>query len=309
MSNSCLEAINSKQIIDCSVRVTAQTEISGIELHELPEGKHPLRELINGYGFDKEPAEHHFNNSDAWPLNYLVIQMKVDPSISRRVLLVLTTELSHLLKVAIQLQYGTENFLYYGKPDVPDNCLAYLDGKGQQIWSYHQSIEHTFPAELLKFDNVQFKNLCEELASNWAGNIWPLHRFLRAIPYRCRLDCDSLLDLVFSLEAMFQQSANSQFIRTYCGCFEKDVDDARIVKEILKEAFGVRNRIVHAGKWFDADSEISVGMKKMKLPKLILAVKTIVTKAMIQGLKNAPAYSGKPTLNEETLTKMFFESK
>jgi hypothetical protein len=141
---------------------------------------------------------------------------------------------------------------------------------------------HEVLIETTKIKNIEL-NL-EVLASVWHYNLWPVHRYLKAVESDM-ISMDNLLDLIYALEGLFKHNTSSEFIKTMCLiniCENKK--EAKRMKELLDVAFKIRNEIAHGGKvYLSYDKEKLQGKEvsveivywKMKQITAVMIIKAI----------------------------------
>ncbi len=176
-------------------------------------------------------------------------------------------ELASFFLATIHLSFPTSGHMWNDKTSVYDGIFQ-IKSKRRMYACFMptSSFMHEVLIEKEKMQNVTI-NL-KGLADVWHYNLWPLLRFLKAVESD-KTSMDNLLDLLFSLEGMFEKNATTDFIKTTCLiqlCETKK--QAKYMKQILDHAFRIRNQIAHGEKSFTGYEYLKVDGKQ-KLSEFI----------------------------------------
>lgn len=186
------------------------------------------------------------------------------------------TELSSFFLAGLHLSFPTSSFMPFDNNHINDGYIQINSNK--KVFA-NTNCSDAFMHEVLiesdKIENVLMINL-ERLSSVWHLNLWPLKRYLIAVESD-RITMDNLLDLLYSLEGLFQKNASSDFIKTFCTIsISKTKHKAIELKELLDIAFRIRNDIAHGERSYDAFDIIKFRGKEIQAEEIFWRMKTIV---------------------------------
>jgi hypothetical protein len=187
----------------------------------------------------------------------------------------LISEVDALFKAAVQLLDPTGfSLMGYGERDLPGLFVVGVDGMtdSDQISNGY----HTYPGVCSESKKTDLCDLIDGLASKWHLNLWPIHRYLRAIP-DIHADFENVLDLLFAIEGVFPKNATTDLVKlTSALCMAKTKQDiARGVIQRLGVAYKIRNNIVHGSIATDAHDKVVVEGKKVSAQHLFFDVRQI----------------------------------
>jgi len=137
----------------------------------------------------------------------------------------------------------------------------------------------------LKDSLKDFINLLEILSSIWHLNLWPLERFVKAVNSE-NITMENLLDLIFSLEGLFDKNVSSDFVKHCCIVLTSGSKrEANKNRDILKKAYKIRNGIVHGSRVYNGFEEVVVNGKKILSQELFFFLKPIIAKMILFTIK------------------------
>lgn len=167
---------------------------------------------------------------------------------------------------------------------------------------------HTYPVILEPESTKDFETVFQLLADRWHFPLWPVHRFLKALPDQIA-DVEGLLDLLFSLEGLFEKNASSDSMRLTCAILcSQQISNAKKVDENLKKAFLIRNEIVHGGKSFTGLEKHKASAGEKISWEIFWDLKTIVAgmiRLALDKLAASPDMRNLRILSEDVLARVF----
>jgi hypothetical protein len=128
--------------------------------------------------------------------------------------LAVSKELASFFLAALHLTFPTESVMMGSESPMNDGYFQIVSGKktyASKVAS--NAFMHEILIETTKLSNIE-TNL-NGLASVWHYDLWSLNRYLRAVESD-QISMDNLLDLIYSLEGLFEKSASAEFIKTMC---------------------------------------------------------------------------------------------
>ncbi|HCW06021.1 MAG TPA: hypothetical protein DGG95_01505 [Cytophagales bacterium] len=192
-------------------------------------------------------------------------------------------ELASFFLTGLHLSFPTESIVV--RNDSPINDGFFLIKSGNKSYAAKvktSAFMHEILIETTKRSNIEI-NL-KGLSSVWHFDLWPLKRFLNAVESD-QISMDNLLDLIYSLEGLFEKSASADFIKSMCIlnlCRTKK--DAREMKNLLDVAYRIRNDIAHGERSYDLYDYVKLGGKETLAQMIYWKMKTIVACMLIKSL-------------------------
>lgn len=122
------------------------------------------------------------------------------------------------------------------------------------------------------------------LSKVWHCNLWSLKRYLIAVKSNS-LDMDNMLDLIYSLEGLFEKNTSSDFIKLFCIaklCANKN--EALLMKNKLDLVFKLRNDITHGGKYYRGYEKLNLNGKEILSQHLYWDMKEIVSTMLVHAI-------------------------
>jgi len=159
--------------------------------------------------------------------------------------------------------------------------LIYFSNNNKFIYSNEFESAFTYPVVFIKKGLKEFNNLIEVLSSIWRFNLWPLRRFAKAFNSE-NVDMENFLDLIFSLEGLFDKNISSDFIKHSCiVLISKNHKEAKKIRNLLDQTYKIRNNIVHGSQIYKGFEEIKLNGKKTLSQKIFFELKPIVARMIL----------------------------
>ena len=192
-------------------------------------------------------------------------------------------ELATLFVAGLHLTYPTRSLMMWNDSPVNDGIYSTFSGRKKSIsrLSTDMFMHHVLITKS-RLDSVS-KNI-SGLAGAWHLNLWSLKRFLVAVKSNL-INMDNLLDLVYSLEGLFEKNASSDFIKLFCTLsLASNKSEAHGTKNLLDLAFKIRNEIAHGGSYYNGYEELHLNGKKILAETVYWEMKTLVTQMLIKAI-------------------------
>jgi hypothetical protein len=222
-----------------------------------------------------------------------------------------------LIKEIGRIFYSATHLKYYSKFPIFTSLnlkkykyggLIYISSKNKYIYSIELISEFTYPIVFLKESLEDFINLLDILSNIWHLNLWPLERFIKAFNSE-NIDMENLLELIFSLEGLFDEKVSSDFIRYCCIVLTSgDKKEANKNRDILNRVYRIRNDIVHGKKIYNGFEEIKINGKKTLSQTLFFYLKPIVAKMILFAIEkiNKNSKLKNLTINSDDMIEKIF---
>jgi hypothetical protein len=192
-------------------------------------------------------------------------------------------ELASFFLAGIHLSFPTESVMM--RNDNPVNDGFFQISSGRQTYACKvatNAFMHEILIEKSKLSNIE-TNL-NGLASVWHYDLWSLNRYLKAVESD-QISIDNLLDLIYSLEGLFDKSTSSEFVKTMCLlnlCRTKK--EARSMKNLLDLAYRIRNDIAHGGLSYDPYDYVKLEGKDILAQTVYWKIKSITAAMLIKAI-------------------------
>lgn len=159
--------------------------------------------------------------------------------------------------------------------------LFYFSNNNKFIYSNEFESAFTYPVVFIKKGLKEFNNLIEVLSSIWHFSLWPLRRFAKAFNSE-NVDMENFLDLIFSLEGLFDKNISSDFIKHSCiVLISKNHKEAKKIRNLLDQTYKIRNNIVHGSQIYKGLEKIKLDGKKTLSQKIFFELKPIVARMIL----------------------------
>jgi Apea-like HEPN len=192
-------------------------------------------------------------------------------------------ELSSFFLAGLHLSFPTESVMM--RNDNPINDGYFQISSGRQTYACKiatNAFMHEILIETSKLSNIHV-NL-NSLSSVWHYDLWSLNRYLRAVESD-QVSIDNLLDLIYSLEGLFDKSTSAEFIKTMCLLnLCKTKKEAKSMKNLLDLAYRIRNEIAHGGLTFDPFDSIKLEGRDILTQTVYWKTKNIVAGMLIKAI-------------------------
>ncbi len=311
--SGALMGIKPEEVIRVHVTITSLTEFHcGKPLMDIAEKLVP-----------RFPRSDAHNNVDiGWRQNYLVTTIELartfrDNDESKRSMeyvtafheaMAINKEVSALIKAAIQLVYHCVYMPLNSSQGRWGVGLAFIHSASKIHTEEIRDYTHTYPAILEPESRNSFEHVFQLLAERWYFSLWPIHRFLKAIPGEFA-EVEGILDLLFALEGLFEKNASSDLIRlTSAILCSRHLSNARQVDDLLKRAFSIRNEIVHGGKSYTGLEKQNTSKGEKIVWEIFWDLKTVVAgmiRLSLEKLVVNPEMRNLRFLADDVLTRVF----
>jgi hypothetical protein len=202
-------------------------------------------------------------------------------------------EIGAFFRASLHLTYASSCIVGWTKRSGAGGLTFILSG-GSQCAEPNETDSFTCPCGIL--NDGQLAATMSELAEVWHLSLWPIHRYLRALPSQ-ELEMENLLDLIFTLEGLFAEKTSSDMIRVTSAILVGNSKKRAIeINEILKAAFHVRNEVAHGGKYYDGLEPIELGGETVHAQDLFWMVRDIVAPMIRHALIKLRSTAGMKTL-------------
>ncbi len=153
--------------------------------------------------------------------------------------------------------------------------LIYVESNKKWLFDLWSTATYTFPAIYMEPHLEDFKTLLDLMANLWHFPIWPVHRFLKALNAEY-IEMENLLDLLYALEGVFPKNTSSEFIRIASALFlSNNRKEAIEINEVLKQAFQIRNDIVHGAQHYTGMEKVNLEGQEVLSQKVFWKVRRI----------------------------------
>ncbi|HYF32819.1 MAG TPA: hypothetical protein VD993_16960 [Chitinophagaceae bacterium] len=192
-------------------------------------------------------------------------------------------ELSSFFLATLHLCFPSESFMMRNHNPINDGYFQIQSGRRTYASRVStNAFMHEILIETSKMSNVETS--MNSLAEVWHYDLWSLDRYLRAVESD-QISMDNLLDLIYSLEGLFEKSTSAEFIKTMCVlnlCNSRK--EARAMRNLLDLAYKIRNEIVHGGISFDPFDKVKLEGKEILAQSVYWKTKTIVAQMLIKAI-------------------------
>jgi len=191
----------------------------------------------------------------------------------------LAEEVGGLLRAAIHLTFsGYAGVSEQAPRHQQGGSLMFLKCPGQSEFWPRLVTDFTYHAYFKAQQMEDFRNRLDALADVWHLPLWPMHRYLKAHSGEV-VEMDSLLDFLFALEGLFGRNTSADFIKLACSLLLSDSrNEALEVQDILRQAFEIRNSIVHEGQHYTGYEEVNLKGGPEQCRELLGRARTVVSK-------------------------------
>lgn len=205
----------------------------------------------------------------------------------------LLKELAYFFLAAVHLTFPSKSIMGWNENHINDGIFYIASGRRRYI-NPLKTDAYTHEV-LINQGGIQRLNTnLHHLSKNWHFNLWSLRRFLVSV-HSNRVNMDNLLDLMYALEGLFDKNVSSDFIKVFVftRLSNQDKKKAKNLKSLLDTCFKMRNEMVHAGRYYDADEEIKLAGETVPADdiywkmKEVVAVMIILAIAKLNTQKNA----------------------
>jgi len=186
--------------------------------------------------------------------------------------------------------------------------LIYVESNNKWLFDLWSTATYTFPAVYMESHLEEFEASLDLIANLWHFSLWPVHRFLKALNTEY-IEMENLLDLLYALEGVFPKNASSEFIRVAAALFlSNNRKETTEINEVLKQAFQIRNDIVHGAQHYTGMERVKLEGKEVISQKVFWKVRRIVAKMIIIAIQKLVRTQGMRNLKinvQDLLEKMY----
>lgn len=197
--------------------------------------------------------------------------------------LAVSKELSSFFLATLHLSFPTESFMMRNQNPINDGYFQIQSGKHTYASNLStNAFMHEILIETSKLNNVTTN--MDGLAAIWHYDLWSLNRYLRAVESD-QISMDNLLDLIYSLEGLFEKNTSVEFVKTMCVlnlCNSKK--EARALKNQLDLAYKIRNEIAHGGLSYDPFDKVKLEGKEILAQDVYWETKRTVAAMLIKAI-------------------------
>lgn len=186
--------------------------------------------------------------------------------------------------------------------------LIYVESNNKWLFDLWSTATFTFPAIYMETHLEDFEALLDLMANLWHLTLWPVHRFLKALNAEY-IEIENLLDLLYALEGVFPKNTSSEFIRVAAALFlSNNRGEAKEINEFLKQAFQIRNDIVHGAQHYTGLEKVKLEGQEVLSQKVFWKVRRIVAKMIYVAIQKLVRTQGMRSLRinvQDLLEKMY----
>ncbi|MFV8344218.1 hypothetical protein [Flavobacterium sp. XS2P39] len=208
-------------------------------------------------------------------------------------------EISSFFLSALHLTFPTRSIMMWNDNPINDGIMHLNSVKKNYFTSMNTDnfMHHVLIVEQ-QLDNL--KTNIQGLSKVWHLNLWSLKRYLIAVKSNL-VDMDNLLDLIYSLEGLFEKNTSSDFIKLFCSAsLCKKHNDAKKMKSKLDLVFKLRNEMAHGGLHYQGYEKIKLDGKEILSQELYWDMKTIVSQMLILSISKLLKNTEMRNLNFKT---------
>jgi hypothetical protein len=162
----------------------------------------------------------------------------------------------------------------------PEGGLIQISSMGKYYSGAELTSEYSYPAIFIPDKVESLQKIINVLSKYWHLSMWPLFRYLKALS-GTYIQMEDFLDLLFSLEGLFDKNASSDFIKLACSVLTSESRAEAIhTQDLLDCAYRMRNEIVHGGISYDGFEKINIGGKEELSQTVFFELRKIVAKIL-----------------------------
>lgn len=192
-------------------------------------------------------------------------------------------ELAFFFLAGLHLSFPTQSVMMNNDAPLNDGFFQITSGsKHYASKVMTNAFMHEILIETSKIFNIEI--ILKGLASVWHYDLWPLKRYLNAVESD-QISMDNLLDLIYSLEGLFEKNTSSDFIKSMCILsLCKTRKDAKKMKILLDVAYRIRNDIAHGERSYAPYDYVKLEGKDTLAQMIYWEMKPIVAGMIITGI-------------------------
>lgn len=198
-------------------------------------------------------------------------------------LISIAREIGSLFMFCIHLTYPTRLTWKGNNKTIASGLIAIKANKSKYLQVEYDDM---FIHKVL-IERERFKQLTDTLlvvSTIWHKEFWTIHRYLKALRTE-NIKTDNFLDLVITLESLFPNNTSVDIIRTTVGIIVGDsFKNAQEIDKNLKQAFAIRNEIVHGGITYKWSDKYNGKETNLTLMDLFWELKVYVTLSIIYAI-------------------------
>lgn len=160
----------------------------------------------------------------------------------------------------------------------PEGGLIQICSQGKYYSSAEITSDFNYPAAFIPEKISYLQTTINILSKYWHLSLWPLFRYLKALS-GTYIQMENFLDLLFSLEGLFDKNASSDFIKLACSVLASESRAEAIhTLDFMDCAYRMRNDIVHGGISYNGFEKVKIGGKEVLSQTVFFELRRIVSK-------------------------------
>lgn len=192
-------------------------------------------------------------------------------------------ELAHFFLSGLHLSFPTTASMQRNENPLVDGFF-YIESKRRKYVSKFSTNAFLHSTLIITSKKTVLDGNLRGLAKVWHLNLWSLKRYLSAVESDL-ISMDHLLDLIYSLEGLFEKSTSSDFIKIMCiVTLCKTEKESKEMMMLLDLAYRIRNDIAHGGMSYGIYDKVKLGGKEILAQKVYWQTKPIVAYMIIEAI-------------------------
>lgn len=250
--------------------------------------------------FGKVPDYFRLNSHDDWPLSngVVVLEIKYKYDVvkipakkdlvgsgflhfedefvkSYKMHSAVISEFCHFVLAGLHLKFPTQSFMINNEKTVYDGFFQ-IASNGKMYCEHMRSSLFMHEVMIEKDKLTELEMTFDSLSLIWHHNLWSLKRYLSAIKSN-QVSIDSLLDLIYALEGLFDKNTSSDFVKIVCLTkLANSIKKAKEVKAVLDLAYRIRNEIAHGGISYEPYDKVKLQGKEVFVEEVFWKMKHFV---------------------------------
>ncbi len=184
-------------------------------------------------------------------------------------------EFCYFVLAGLHLKFPTQSYMYNNDTTVYDGFFQ-MASKGKVYCEHMRSSLFMHEVLIEKDKLAELEVTYNSLSLIWHHNLWSLKRYLSAVKSN-QVSIDSLLDLIYALEGLFDKNTSSDFVKIICLTkLANSIKEAKEVKAILDLAYRIRNEIAHGGISYEPYDKVKLQGKEVFVEEVFWKMKHYV---------------------------------
>ena len=197
----------------------------------------------------------------------------------------ISDEVASLFRASLHLVFHCE-YIMIPSMQSEGGGLIQIKNSKQSYYNINKSSDFKYPVVFNNDKNtIDFFNSFRKLLSTkWHLNLWQIKRYIKALNDEY-IDMENILDLIFSLEGLFDKNTSTDMIKLSCSTIiGKDKKSATKIYDTLSLAYRIRNEIVHGSVSYNGMEKIKIEGKEKLSQSLFWKLKEIVMAVMLYAI-------------------------